>query len=56
MEPNMLEVHLRHLKYIIAIGQEYIPSFTVLGHVLIFAFLECFQLFGVVTFHPTGFI
>lgn len=36
----MLEVHLCHLKYIIAISQEYIPSFTILGHILIFTFLK----------------
>ena len=28
----MLEVHLCHLKYIIAISQEYIPSFTTVSY------------------------
>ena len=52
----MLEVHLCHLKYIIAISQEYIPSFTILGHILIFTFFESFQLFRIITFHPTSLI
>ena len=48
----MLEVHLCHLQYVARISQEYIASFAVLGHILVLAFLECFQLSRVVTLYP----
>ena len=52
----MLEVHLCHLKYIIAISQEYIPSFTILGHILIFTFFESFQFSRIIAFYPTSLV
>lgn len=52
----MFEIHLSHLKYITGICQEYITSFPILCHILIFAFLESFQFCRVITFYPTSLI
>ena len=56
MEFDVLEVHLGHLKYITAIGQEYIATFAVLRHVLVLTFLEGFEFVGIVALYPTSFI
>ena len=56
MEFNVLEVHLGHLKYITAIGQEYIAAFAVFCHVLVLSFLEGFEFGGIVALYPTSFI
>ena len=52
----MLEIHLSHLEYITAVGQEYIASFAVFGHILVLTFFERFQLCRIITFYPAGFI
>ena len=52
----MLEVHLRHLQHISAIGQEHIPTLAVFGHVLVFALLEGFQLCRIIALNPAGLI
>ena len=52
----MLEVHLRHLQHISAIGQEHIPTLAVFGHVLVFALLEGFQFSRIIALNPAGFI
>ena len=48
----MLEVHLRHLQHISAVGQEHIPTLAVFRHVLVFAFLEGFQLCRIIALNP----
>ena len=52
----MLEVHLRHLQHISAVGQEHIPTLAVFGHVLVFALLEGFQLRRIIALNPAGLI
>ena len=52
MELDMFKVHLCHLKHITTVGKEYISSFAVLCHILVFTFLECFKFFRIVTFYP----
>ena len=52
----MLEVHLRHLQHISAIGQEHIPALAVFGDVLVFALLEGFQLRRIIALNPAGLI
>ena len=42
MELDVLEVHLRHLKHITAVGKEHIPSLTVFRHILVLTLLERF--------------
>ena len=48
----MLEIHLRHLQHISAIGQEHIPTLAVFGHVLVFALLEGFQISRIIALNP----
>ena len=48
----MLEVHLRHLQHISAIGQEHIPTLAVFGHVLVLPLLEGVELGGIVALDP----
>lgn len=50
----MLEVHLRHLQHISAVGQEHIPTLAVFRHVLVFALLEGFQLRRIIALNPAG--
>ena len=52
----MFEIHLCHLKYIAGIGKKHIPPFSVFSHILVFTFLESFQLRRFVTFHPASLI
>ena len=52
----MLEVHLRHLQHISAVGQEHIPTLAVFRHVLVFALLEGFQFSRIIALNPAGFI
>ena len=52
----MLEVHLRHLQHISAVGQEHIPTLAVFRHVLVFALLEGFQLRRIIALNPAGLI
>ena len=52
----MLEVHLSHLQYVTRIGQENVAAFAVLGHVLVFTFLEGIQFGRIVAFNPAGFV
>ena len=52
MELDVLEVHLRHLKHITAVGQEHIASVAVFGHILVLALLEGLQFCRIVTFNP----
>ena len=52
VELDVLEVHLGHLKHIATVGQEDITTFAVLRHVLVLAFLEGFEFFGIVALYP----
>ena len=52
MEFDVLEIVLGHLKHVVAVGQENVAAFTVLGHELILALFEGFQLCFVVAFYP----
>ena len=56
MEFDVFEVVLCHLKDIVAVCQEHITPFPVLGHVLVLAFLEGFQFFFVVGGNPAGLV
>ena len=54
MEFYVFKIHLSHLKYITGVGKEHIASLSILCHILIFTFLESFQLCRIITFHPTS--
>ena len=56
MEFYVFKIHLSHLKYITGVGKEHIASLSILCHILIFTFLESFQLCRIITFHPTSLI
>ena len=56
MELDVLEVHLRHLKHITAVGKEHIPSLTVFRHILVLTLLERFQFGRIVAFNPAGLV
>ena len=52
----MLEVHLRHLEHVARVGQEDVAPLAVLGHVLVLALLEGFELGRVVALDPAGLV
>ena len=52
----MFKVYLSHLKYITGVRQKHIASFSILCHVLVFTFLEGFQLRRIIAFYPAGLI
>ena len=52
----MFKIHLSHLKYITGVRQKHIASFSILCHVLVFTFLEGFQLRRIIAFYPAGLI
>ena len=52
MEFDVLEIVLGHLKHVVAVGQENVAAFAVLGHELILALFEGFQLCLVFAFYP----
>ena len=54
--PPIFKVHLRHLQHITAISQEYIPTLTILCHILILALFKGFQLFRIITLYPASLI
>ena len=56
MEFYVFKIHLSHLKYITGVGKEHIASLSILCHILIFTFLESFQLCRIITFHPASLI
>ena len=56
METNILEVYLRHLQYIATIGKEDVTTFDILGHELVFTFLEGFKLGSIVALNPAGLV
>ena len=53
MEFDVLEIVLGHLEHVVAVGQENVAAFAVLGHELVLALFEGFQLRRVVAFYPT---
>ena len=53
METYALEIILGHLQYIVAVGEEDITSLDILGHILVFAFLEVLEFGRVITLYPT---
>ena len=56
VKANMLKVLLSHTEYVSRVCKEDISPFNILSHVLIFAFLEVFQLFLVISFNPTSLV
>ena len=52
METYALEIILGHLQYIVAVGEEDITSLDILGHILVFAFLEVLELSRVIALNP----
>ena len=56
METDRLEIILRHLKHIIAVGQEDVTSLDILCHILVFAFLEILKFDRVITLNPAGLV
>ena len=56
VEADVFEIVLSHLEHIATVGQEDVAAFAVLGHVLELALLEGFELGGVVTLNPAGFL
>ena len=56
MEADILEILLCHLENVSRVGQENIAALAVLGHILVLALLEGFQLSGVIAFNPAGFV
>ena len=51
MEFDVLEIVLGHLKHVVAVGQENVAAFTILGHEQILALFEGIQLCLVFVFH-----
>ncbi len=56
MKFYLRKVGLGHLKHISRVGQEYVASFAVFGHELMFAALEGFERFGVIALYPACFV
>lgn len=56
VELDVLEVHLRHLEHVARVGQEDVAALAVLGHVLVLALLEGFELGGVIALDPAGLV
>ena len=56
MEFYVFKIHLSHLKYITGVGKEHIASLSILCHILIFTFLESFQLSRIIAFYPTSLV
>ena len=52
METYALEIILGHLQYIVTVGEEDITSLDILGHILVFAFLEVLELSRVIALNP----
>ena len=52
MEFDVLEVTLCHLENVVAVGQKNVAAFAVLGHELVLALFEGFQLCFVIAFYP----
>ena len=56
METDVLKVLLCHLQHVARVGEEHVAPVAVLGHVLVFALLEKFELRRVVAFNPAGLV
>ena len=52
VELDMLKVLLRHTEYIAGVSEEHVASLLILGHILVFAFLEVLQFLLVVALYP----
>ncbi len=49
------KVYLSHLKYITGVAKKHIASFSILCHVLVFTFLEGFQLRRIIAFYQQAY-
>lgn len=56
VEADLGEIVLCHGEHKLGVGKEYIASFTVESHELMFAFLEGLECGRIIAFYPTGLV